>query len=459
MHLCVAWSRRGGMGLAMGTRTVIDHRPMMKRIWIVMVVGAPALAACKGDKSLGPAAFGKVVAPPGDLAKLKIGMPIADAKKVAGDLLPGGKLEFETTPSGYTGMRYGVGVDDDHTKIDRIMVALPASGKDAVTKAWGPGVEGNCMGEDPCTYWFDPATGNRAVLEKGFRGLDLEFKNYLPASKLVGAKPAAFAFETTPILGATVDALRKAYPTFGEEHEKDGTSLAWLELPPVEYDEYFTRVYLDESHGTIGSYTLTVDYRPNPKAKDAILAEVEKAWGKATTVTDLGEQELQWLDPAANRRATASTRMDGEIEFKVEPYWPLAKFLGDAPDKLGWETTPLIGASAADLAKAYPQYAEGDAGDVTFKAPGTEWTSYTLVMFRLDEQGMVKGYTFSLSYEENPAAKDAIKAALEKKYGPAKIVKDILDRDELVLREANPRVSARDDDIMKGWDIEVGSEQ
>jgi hypothetical protein len=313
------------------------------------------------------------------------------------------------------------------------------------------------MGEDPCTYWFDPATGNRAVLEKGFRGLDLEFKNYIPASKLVGAKPAAFSFETTPLLGATLDDVRKAYPTFGEEHQKDGTSLTWLELPPVEYDEYFTRVYLDDNHGKVGSFTFDIDYRPNPKAKDAILAELEKAWGKPTPNADLGEQELVWLDPAANRRAALSTRMDGELSIKVEPYWPLATFLGDAPDKLGWETTPLIGATAADIAKAYPQFVDDDPS--TLKAPGTEWTDYTLVMLTADEQGKVKSYRFSLSYEENPAAKDAIKAALEKKYGPAKIVKDILDRDELVLREANPRVSARDDDIMKGWDIEVGSEQ
>src|SRR5258705_6646832 len=112
------------MTLAMCRDTVIDHRPMMKSMWLAMVVAA--VAACgNGDKSLEPGVFGKVVAPPGKLGGLKIGMPVADAKKVAGDLVPGTGTAFHTTPSGISGMRYGVGVDDDHTKIDRLVLTLP----------------------------------------------------------------------------------------------------------------------------------------------------------------------------------------------------------------------------------------------------------------------------------------------------------------------------------------------
>jgi hypothetical protein len=65
----------------------------------------------------------------------------------------------------------------------------------------------------------------------------------------------------------------------------------------------------------------------------------------------------------------------------------------------------------------------------------------------------------TLSYDKNPDAKDAIKAALEKKYGSAKEGQDVLGRPVLVLREANPRITAQDDDIMKGWDIEIGSDE
>src|SRR5262245_53769650 len=105
------------MGLAIEGRTVMYHRPMKTRSWVMALV---LVAGCKGDsgKSLEPAVFGKAVAPPGDLAKIKIGMPVPEARKAAGSLVPEDKDSYKTTASPYSGMKYGVGVDEDTGKID-----------------------------------------------------------------------------------------------------------------------------------------------------------------------------------------------------------------------------------------------------------------------------------------------------------------------------------------------------
>lgn len=447
------------MGLATWRGTVIDHPPMMKRIWFAMVIAA--IAACnKGDKSLEPGVFGKVVAPPGKLAGLKVGMSVDEAKKVAGDMVPDKTTHMHGAHSGYTGMMYRVSVDDDHTKIDRILVELPKTGKDVLVKAWGPGIDGMCMGDEPCTYWFDQGTQTRAVLKKGFRDkLDLDFRTFTPIDKLFGAKPGTLGFETGPVIGATVDDLRKAYPALHVDTEKDGHQMVYLDLEPTQYDDYFTRAYFDLDHDKVAGMSTSISYRPNPKAKDEIVAAIEKVWGKGIASTDLGQPAMVWIDPATGRRAKASFFTEGEIQVKFDSFMPIAKFLGDAPDKLGWETTPLLGANAADVAKAYPQYADTEGGTLTLHAPGIEWSDYTLVQFHADDTtGAIKQVVFELSFESNPAAKDAIKAALEKKYGAAKEGQDVLGRPVLVLRDANPRVTAEEDDIMKGWDIEIGSE-
>ena len=169
---------------------MVDPRPMKTRTWFVALF---ALAACKGggdDKSLEPAVFGKAVAPPGDLGKLKIGMPVPEAKKAAAKLVPTEKDSYKTFPSGYSGMKFAVGLDDANAKIDRIRIELPENGKDTLTKAWGAPVEATCM-DEPCWYWFDPATQIRGKAEieerRRGKGLGVEFHTYMPIEKMLGS--------------------------------------------------------------------------------------------------------------------------------------------------------------------------------------------------------------------------------------------------------------------------------
>jgi hypothetical protein len=456
------------MGLAIEARTMMYHRLMKTRTWSI-ALGLVLVAACKGDsgKSLEPAVFGKAVAPPGDLAKIKVGMPVPEARKAAGSLVPRDKDSYKTSSSPYSGMKYSVGVDEDTNKIDQVRIFIPESAKEMLTTAWGPPVEATCM-DEPCWYWFDPTTQIRAKAKpdsiRRTKGIGVEFYNYLPIEKLLGAKPGMLGFETTPVIGAPLEELRKAYPGVlveqKEDKEKGDSELTWFELPPTPYETYWTRVYAHPVGGTIADVSISINYREFPKAKDEILAAFEKAWGKGTEIKDYSERTtLVWLDPTTGRRAHLdATMIEGSMDLKIKSYTPVEKFLGEGTDKLGWETASLIGQTEADIEKAYPQYVEKSSdGSVMLKAPGTEWEDYTLVQFHKDDQGKVKQFVFSLSYRSNPAAKDTIKAALQKKWGAGTEVEEY-GRKSLVLQEANPRVVVQEDDITKGWDVEIGSD-
>jgi hypothetical protein len=297
-------------------------------------------------------------------------------------------------------------------------------------------------------------------------------------------------FETKSIVGATVDDLKATYPgVFVEEKpdpgEKDGTTSYWFEIPPAGYDKFWTRIAVSLEKGVVDRVWFSIPYEDVPASKAEFLAAIDKAWGKGAEVEDItGRKELQWLEPASGRRATLDQSYEGNLQLELTPYLPLEKLLGEGTDKLGFETTPIIGLTWAELAKAYPQYAAAETdeeaakkrkdlenfmgedkdklailgeakGGTTFNLPGTELDNFTLVQLRYDDAGKVQSYSTSISYRGDATAKDRIKAAFEKKWGAAKAVDHYGDT-ELVLREAGPRVTARDSDILKAWTLEVG---
>jgi hypothetical protein len=441
---------------------MVDHRSMKTPVLIAIpFVFSLSLAACKGDdKPLEPAVFGKAVAAPGPLGKLKIGMPVDEAKKVAGSYIPSGKRDYQSYPSGYSGMKYAVGLDDEKTKVNQIRIIIPESAKATLDKAWGASLESKCH-DDPCWYWFDASTGVRAKAEKEFRKgyIGVDFYNYSPIDKLFAPKPATFAFETTPLLGATIDDVKKAYGAQYHEDAGSSSTVRYLELPPTKYESYWTRVNLHDENGKVTELAMSIETPDEiATAHDELYGEIEKQWGKPVETKDImGGTVRTWFDPAAGRRVVLEPSViTSQLSFKAMPYMPLVKFLGEGADKLGWETTPLLGATLADLAKAYPEYAKLEGTDMTFWAPRVEHPDSILVQFTVDEaSGKVTEYRYGLKHDADAAKRDEIKAALEKKYGPGQPGVDSLNRPMLVLHAAAPRVVAKDEPIMKEWEIEV----
>src|SRR5215208_3055021 len=110
---------------------------------------------------LSAAFFGKTVGPIGALTKLKWGQTEAEARAAAPELFPKANADLQLVNAEFADVSYGVGLNKETKKIDRLYVQVPASAAAMLTSAWGAGKEGKDSIGRPRTYWFDPATGWR----------------------------------------------------------------------------------------------------------------------------------------------------------------------------------------------------------------------------------------------------------------------------------------------------------
>jgi hypothetical protein len=272
--------------------------------------------------------FGKTVAPLGALAKLKWGSTADEAKAAAPELFKkddkdGFSLVDDPAIEDVT---YGIGFDKDTKKLNRMYVQLSPAGAKLVETAWGPGKPAKDSIQRDRTYWFDPAGGWRAYLEKGFgEDMNLELYPYLPAAKLLGEGPEGLGFAPQGILGATVDELRtrfagqlvetdaakakeqqkKVGDFVGKDLEKDlgpASASVRIELPPTEWEQYWTRV---ETHwgkdGKVESTWFGLPYGAYGPAKDEIKALFDKKWGAPKEEKEYGK----FGDPILVYRAKA----------------------------------------------------------------------------------------------------------------------------------------------------------
>ncbi|HEY5945769.1 MAG TPA: hypothetical protein VIV40_09770 [Kofleriaceae bacterium] len=258
--------------------------------------------------------FGKKVAPVGLLAKLKWASSEAEARAAAPELFPKPNTDFQLAddPS-LEGVAYGVGVDKDTKKLSRMYVQIPGSAAKLIETAWGPGkVAKDTIGR-PRTYWFDPETGWRAYLEKGFgEDMNLELYPYIPAAKLLGDGPDTLGFAPQGILGATVAELRTRFPDtivetdeakakeqqkkvgnfVGKDLEKElgaASANVRIDLPPTEWEQYWTRIQTYWSKdGKVEDVWFKLPYDAYEPAKEELRALFEKKWGKPKEEKEFG---------------------------------------------------------------------------------------------------------------------------------------------------------------------------
>jgi hypothetical protein len=426
-----------------------------------------ALAACGGkndEKPLNAAVFGKTIAPPGELGKLRVGMTVEEARRLAPGLVP---KSGRRDGSGVAGMKFEVGLDLDRTRIDRIALDLPPTSEDLLVAAWGPGIAAANR------YWLDPTTRQRAEgIQQGSRYL-VNFEPYTPLPELFGKAAGTFRFETTPALGATVEQLRAAYPGLGEEESTSYTRY-YLPMLPAEIARTGTYAYFDHEHGRVTRISIDLDHLGHAPGRAATIAAADAAWGKGEDVDAAGGQRRVWFDTAGNRRAELVGRIDSQTTFEVHGFTPLATLLGEGGDRFGFETTPLLGKTWDEIRAAYPDRvvaavasndydeAVGDlvriqSGGTGFVLPPTEWAWHaTAVFFHLDAAGKVDRYVLQIRYPANAAAKDAIRTALQAKFGvTGPVERGEYGREEIVLRAAGPRIVARHKGL--AWNVEVGA--
>jgi hypothetical protein len=216
--------------------------------------------------------FGAHVVPPGELADLRIGMKLAEARKVA----PGPVDVRSGIAASVDGVREFVGIDDKAGTIRSIYLNVPQHAEDLIADAWGVGTPVVDLGGKRALVWPDPTTGWRATLRDALGySHDLAFDNYLPAAQLFGDQPDALAGLASPVLGKTVDEVKKAYPDDVAIQGKDVV----LSLPPTEWERTTTRVALNIASGRVRSLSFAIPFKVHPEARDTLLALFTAKWG------------------------------------------------------------------------------------------------------------------------------------------------------------------------------------
>jgi hypothetical protein len=216
--------------------------------------------------------FGPHVMPPGDLAKLRIGMPIAEAKTLA----PGPLNVRAGIATKYDGVREYVSLDDKAAAVRAIYLNVPADAEQIIAEAWGKPTTITWPVNKTIKVWVDPSTGWRAVLRPALgMSQDLVFDNFMPALSLFGDQPANLEALPEPVLGRSVEDVKKAYADRISAQDRELV----ITLLPTEWDRSPTKIVLEHNGARVRGISLRIPWKPYPPARDQLLDLFKAKWG------------------------------------------------------------------------------------------------------------------------------------------------------------------------------------
>jgi hypothetical protein len=215
-------------------------------------------------------------------------------------------------------------------------------------------------------------------------------------------------------------------------------------------------------------------------------ALVAQAWGPGKDAKDsIGRDRMYWFDAAGGWRAYTEKGFGEDLNLELHPYIPATKLLGEGPDTLGFAPQGIVGATLDEVrARFAGQVVETDAAkaaeeqkkvgnfvgkdlqkelgpaqaNVRLELPPTEWEQYwTRIHMHWSKDGKVETVWFGIPYGPHAAAKDEIRALLDKKWGAPKEEKEFGKFGDpiFVYRAKDPRITVKDDTISKAWDVKL----
>ena len=278
---------------------------------VAAVIGAALLPGCKRklhapdpNPRVAPVVvqptkeLGKAPAPFGPFKKISIGMTVAEAKALAPELFDAAGKPILVDCG--DDLRCSVGVFGPTSTIRELRVSDKNFNAELLQKlatAWGPGVVSPEQTK-PGPAWFNPADGWHAIWRGPLKCIAIS--KYVPLETLLGPDAVELAALPTPVLGATLAELQRAYPAaFRESGDVTGDVVQLELLPRTEWDfevePSLTTVVFD--HGKVVKYSFVVHNERNPNGEEEALATFKRKWGQP--VVPLDSPGLFWFNNTA----------------------------------------------------------------------------------------------------------------------------------------------------------------
>jgi len=186
-------------------------------------------------------------------------------------------------------------------------------------------------------------------------------------------------------------------------------------LPALQGDEYlkagefsFFAYFDDSDHLTSVRVGVPAD----------ALAGLKAAWGEPLmTENSLKKQIPLWLNPDLTLKVMLEPTSDGGQSLAFSQYTPVKTLVGDGKDKFGFEKTPMLGKTSAELKADYPTEMQQDTEMLSFlHFPATEYDErFQVEATRTD--GKVSRLQFWLHHGNNDKIKADMRALLVAKLG------------------------------------------
>jgi hypothetical protein len=220
------------------------------------------------------------------LGAAQLGMTKEELAKANPELAAGGV----TTPQGVVCVPE---IDRSTERLEAVNMLLGTDLTEAervLVTAWGEPARGSDAPGKPALFWHDAPHGVRAVLRATTAGTHVEVRRMTTVDALLGGRSDAgaeprFGFEVAPLLGATIDELKKSYVATPRAADAASGADVVIVLPVTEYGWRDTRVHGYTSGGRITRFTFEIEYgRAPPGWRERVLAAIEDKLGKPEVV-------------------------------------------------------------------------------------------------------------------------------------------------------------------------------
>ena len=388
----------------------------------VVTVAALGLTNCSKEKQPGDDLFGKAIAPPGELAKIKAGMTQDDVKKVLPSAKPcerhSGSPCLEIS-SGFGDVRYLIGFYSDLKTVADIRIASRGGAPQRIAKkAWGPGVADKYFPDQ--LHWRDEATGFDATIDDR----DITFKPFTPlTAAFFGSKPGRVGDWQKVEFGMTQAEVTKLAPDLGHTLPGATGADAVSVSPSFNSDDKVEKMQVRF-----------------PAANKDMVA---KAWGPGLVIGAADDQATYWFDEAGGIRASLRSFFADQAELTMESYVPYSKLFGEGKDSYGLLPVDQLGKSKADVTAHFnitetSNFVRLPLGLTRLAGIGTGdvYNSY-VCNFIFDDKAQCDVGVF---YGDNTAERDTIIAALKAKWG-----EPTMKGSDMIFRVAAPNIVVRDE--------------